>query len=632
MSVPVPSVRIVVPVHGRLELTRQCLEHLEHATPRELYELVVVDNGSTDGTAEFLAAAGARGRLEIVTNAQNEGFAAACNRGAAGARTPFLLFLNNDTAPTDGWLEALLDAAADETVGIAGARLLYPDGLVQHAGLELVDGVPDHVHRREAADAPEVTRPRDLDMVTGACLLVRRDLFERVRGFDLAYRNGVEDVELCLRVRREGYRIRYEPRALVYHYEGQTPGRFDHVAPNVALFRSRWGRSFDADGRLAAPPPLVTIVIPVLNRRDLTEQCLDAIERTVPWGHAEVVVVDNGSTDGTRDLLRTWESEGRLRAVCNNGNAGFGAACNQAAALARGEHLLLLNNDTIPEPGWLETLVTALDDPGVGIVGSRLLYPDRTIQHAGIAFAPNGLPFHAHRGVGEHDPAVLEDADVAAVTGACLLIRGETWRDLGGFDDLFFFYVEDVDLCIRAWDAGYRVVYRAGSVVVHLENASVTDAAWRDERVLDGSRKLHERWAGRWPAAVRRLAWPVELPGGPRHFVCLAYADELAADPDLLAAYGRAFGTRADATLLIALRADGGDWPALSAAVETAGLAESGPDLLAVPLAPHELPPVSAVYSRRPADGPLAALPRFDPHSAEALAALAAAAPSSVAA
>lgn len=255
-----PEVSVVIPVFNRVDHTLTCLETLPRARTDVPYEVIVVDNASTDGTAALLAEHEAAGRIRVVRNAVNLGFAAACNQGAEAARAPHLLFLNNDTVPTDGWLDALLDAVSPGDVGAVGARLLYPDGTIQHAGISFVEGVPDHPFRFAPADAAEVRERRELDMVTGACLLLPAGLFARLGGFDTAYRNGVEDVDLCLRVRAAGYRVLYEPRAVVYHYEGQSSGRFDHVSENLRIFIARWGDRIGPDGRfIEARPPAACV-------------------------------------------------------------------------------------------------------------------------------------------------------------------------------------------------------------------------------------------------------------------------------------------------------------------------------------------------------------------------------------
>lgn len=244
-----PRVSIVMPLYNKAEFTEKCLYALAANTGEEPdYEVLLIDNASSDWTQYLLLAF--EGDVEIVRNEENVGFARANNQGAALARGEYLLFLNNDTEPCPGWLEAMVQLAdGDERIGVVGAKLLYPQtGTVQHAGLEMVNGVPDHVFRGAAADDPRVCRTRDLDMVTGACMLVRRALFEDVGGFDVAYRNGVEDVDLCLQARARGYRVVYCADAVVQHHEGTSEGRFDHVRENLQRFFAKWEGQFNAEG------------------------------------------------------------------------------------------------------------------------------------------------------------------------------------------------------------------------------------------------------------------------------------------------------------------------------------------------------------------------------------------------
>ncbi|MCL6640463.1 MAG: glycosyltransferase, partial [Candidatus Rokubacteria bacterium] len=246
-----PAVSVVIPVWNQAELTRRCLEALARTIDPAEVEVVVVDNGSGDNTAAVLASAPLP--VRVLRNTRNLGFACASNQGARAARGALLVFLNNDTEAEPGWLDALRAAAADPTVGVVGAKLLYPGTRrVQHAGLALnADGVPDHLWRHAPEDDPRAAEPRDLDMVTGACLAIRRDLFLALGGFDEGYRNGCEDVDLCLAVRARGLRVRYEPAAVLLHHEGGTPGRFDHVQANLARLQARWGATL---GRLPRRP------------------------------------------------------------------------------------------------------------------------------------------------------------------------------------------------------------------------------------------------------------------------------------------------------------------------------------------------------------------------------------------
>ncbi|MBS0182814.1 MAG: glycosyltransferase [Nitrospira sp.] len=232
---------IVMPVWNRVELTKDCLTALAGLKDQPEYELIIVDNGSTDGTTDFLRQLS--GDVRIIVNEENLGFAKACNQGAAAARGKYLVFLNNDTIPQPGWLAALaaeVDGHAE--VGIVGSKLLYPDGTVQHAGVvrDCARRLPYHIYKGFAASHPAVNQRREFQIVTAACLLIRRALFEEVGGFDEGYVNGFEDVDLCLKVRERGYVVVYQPRSVVVHLESQTPGRKTHDDVNATRFLDRW--------------------------------------------------------------------------------------------------------------------------------------------------------------------------------------------------------------------------------------------------------------------------------------------------------------------------------------------------------------------------------------------------------
>lgn len=239
------AVSIIIPLFNKAEYTERCLQSIVEHTPEGTYEVVLVDNASTDGTALLLQAL--EGDVQVITNPVNRGYAVACNQGAAAARGRHLLFLNNDTEVAHGWLPPLLRAFEDPEVGAVGARLLFPDGTIQHAGVELVldqrEGRLAGVHRlyRQAADHPDAVQATDVEVVTGALMLVRRDAFSGAGGFDERYWNGNEDVDLCLSMRALDWRIRYEPDCCIVHHESVSgPERFSGTPENEALLTARW--------------------------------------------------------------------------------------------------------------------------------------------------------------------------------------------------------------------------------------------------------------------------------------------------------------------------------------------------------------------------------------------------------
>jgi len=242
------AVSIIVPVLDRVELTTQCLAALVETTREISFEVVIVDNGSTDGTAELLARLG--GDLQVIRNPENLGFARACNQGARAARGRHLIFLSNDTIPLPGWLPPLVEEVeADPAVAAVGARLLFPDGSIQHAGVAFsrLTGTPYHIYQRLPGDAPEANRRRELQAVTAACVLVRRDAFEALGGFDEAFLDCFADVDLCLRLGLRGGRLVYQPRSVLVHREGQSAGRHDHDAADARLLAARWGHRLLVD-------------------------------------------------------------------------------------------------------------------------------------------------------------------------------------------------------------------------------------------------------------------------------------------------------------------------------------------------------------------------------------------------
>lgn len=243
-TVPGPvSVSIIVPVFNRLAYTRDCLHGIMEFTPA-MYEVIVVDNGSTDGSGDWLA--GVPG-LRLLRNETNHGFARACNAGAAIARGEWLLFLNNDTIPQPGWLTAMIAAAErDPRIAIVGSKLIYPQSeTVQHGGVSFgTSRLPQHDYEHADPDHDAVSVDREVDAVTGACLLTRRARFRELDGFDTGFVNGFEDVDFCLRARQQGGRILFCAHSRLLHYKSVSAPRIDTRTDkaNIELFRSRWDR------------------------------------------------------------------------------------------------------------------------------------------------------------------------------------------------------------------------------------------------------------------------------------------------------------------------------------------------------------------------------------------------------
>jgi GT2 family glycosyltransferase/glycosyltransferase involved in cell wall biosynthesis len=268
-----------------LPYTLACLRSVARHGAQAPFEVIVVDDASPDGSAANLE------RIEglcLLRNPRNLGFVGSCNVAAAAARGDFLLFLNNDTQVSPGWLDALLRCFAERAdCGIAGSRLVYPDGRLQEAGgIVFADGSCWNYGRFEPRDAAAFGYRRRVDYVSGAALLVRSALFRKLGGFDERYAPGYyEDTDLAFAVRRLGLSVYYEPASLVVHCEGISAGTDPdrgmkrHQATNQAKFTGKWM------AELAAQPPPGT-----------------ALDLAIRWhSRGRVLVVDATTPDPARD-------------------------------------------------------------------------------------------------------------------------------------------------------------------------------------------------------------------------------------------------------------------------------------------------------------------------------------------
>jgi GT2 family glycosyltransferase len=240
-----PLVSIIIPTRDRGALLKQCIESIEGKTRYARYEILVLDNGSADPrTLRYLDTVAEKWCVHRCPGPFN--YSSINNAGAAQAKGEYVLFLNNDIEViSPDWLTAMVAQAQRSGVGAVGAKLLYPDGSIQHAGVVLgVDGIAGHAFRHTPAGAGTYHAfadvARNCSAVTAACMLVPREVFRMINGFDEQLRVELNDVDLCLRIQERGYRVVYAPDAVLYHYENAT--RKGRRSPSdEALFQRKWG-------------------------------------------------------------------------------------------------------------------------------------------------------------------------------------------------------------------------------------------------------------------------------------------------------------------------------------------------------------------------------------------------------
>lgn len=241
-----PTVSILIPLYDQIEVTLACLKSIAKQTEDCSYEIVVIDDNSSEETNRCLKLIEG---IRLIRHESNQGFLASCNEGAAAARGEYLVFLNNDTEVTKGWLTALLrvfEHRAD--AGLVGAKLVYPDARLQEAGgIIFNDASGWNYGRNDHPDKPEYNYVREVDYCSGACLVVPTKLFHELGEFDPIYTPAYyEDTDLAFKVRSAGRKVYYQPLAKIIHHEGQTSGtstesgvkRYQVV--NQTKFRDKW--------------------------------------------------------------------------------------------------------------------------------------------------------------------------------------------------------------------------------------------------------------------------------------------------------------------------------------------------------------------------------------------------------
>lgn len=478
-----PRVSVLVPL-WRPDLAlaeRAVASALEQTWPA--VEVCLVDDGSGDPALRaWLARLDKREpRVRTASLAENRGIAEATNAALGLATGTLVAFLDQDDELEPEALERMVEAFTR-----------FPDCDVAYCDEDKLD----HAGRRfyplfKPAFAPEL-----LLAYNYVChlLVMRTSLVRHLGGLRAAF-DGAQDFDLVLRATEVARRVVHVP-AVLYHWRA-TPSSTANSA-DAKPTAERAGNRAVADalarrgeGAWLAPglvPPLrivrrpvrtsatVSVVIPIRDQPELLRACVDSLAATAGWDRLQLVVVDNGSSDPEIPVLRSQlEASFDLTWCRDDRPFNWSALSNLGVEASRGELVLLLNNDVEGRrPGWLAAMVEHALVDDVGAVGARLVYPDGSLQHFGVAIGLGGPAGHELLGLPPGRPSYFGLGEVArevsAATGACLLLRRALYRSVGGCDEGIPVAFSDVDLCLRIRALGYRIICTPLAELVHHES------------------------------------------------------------------------------------------------------------------------------------------------------------------
>ncbi|MCW8087513.1 glycosyltransferase family 2 protein [Sabulicella glaciei] len=517
-----PVISVVMPVYNTPEAGLRRAVAAVRAQLYENWELCIADDASTaEHIRPFLEASAAQdSRIRWIARPTNGNICAATNSALSLAGGDYVVFLDHDDILSERALYEIAAAVNDAP----DLEILYSDE----------DRIEENGDRRHT---PYFKPGWDPDLLLGqnfVCHLAayRRTLVEAVGGLRVGF-EGSQDHDLILRASRlvEPHQIRHVP-GLLYHWRTQS-GSFSSEqldrciqAARVAV-RDHLASRPDADGAqvvphpnvpefhrvvwpLPAEAPRVTTIIATRDRAELLRSATAGLLHRTNYANLEVVIVDNGSEQPEAlTLLEELRQDPRVRVLQEPGPFNYSKLNNVGAAAASGEVLLLLNNDILViEPDWLREMVSHAIRPGIGTVGAKLLFPDRTIQHAGVVLGigdfADGPGVAGHFGLGDEqsDRGYFSHnfltRTVSANTAACLTVRSEVFRHVGGFNEVdLAISFNDVDFCLRIQDLGLRHIWTPFAQLYHLESASrgrddmTSESKVRAERE---GRYMRERW------------------------------------------------------------------------------------------------------------------------------------------
>jgi GT2 family glycosyltransferase len=484
-----PAIHIVTPVYNPpLAVLQETVRSVTTQTYPN-WQWHIVDAGTDETTWTYLnRLAKQETRIKLTRKKTNDGISLNTNVALQQVHDGFIAILDHDDT-----------IAPNALFEVANCIREFPETDFVYSDSDKLD---ERGYRCEPFLKPDWS-PELLLSANYLChLSVFRTILLEKTGYFNAALDGAQDWDLFLRVTEHTNRIRHIPQIL-YHWR-MTPQSTAQNRNNKTSSRGaqreaisdhlkRTGLQgvevfFDMNHPIHSVYPLstwkqaqerrVSIIIPSKDAASYLRKCLHTLYRHTTYPNYEVILVDTGSAQAeTYELYTEYESRPNFRIVQYAAPFNFGKACNFGAQHATGELMLFLNNDTeIISPHWLTVMAQWFERPGIGIVGAKLLYPNRTLQHAGVIVGMGGLASHVFGGRAENQSTIFGPdgwyRNFLAVTGACMLISATAFEDAGGFDEGYILNYSDVQLCLRVCELGYRIVYTPHARLIHHESIS----------------------------------------------------------------------------------------------------------------------------------------------------------------
>ena len=334
--------------------------------------------------------------------------------------------------------------------------------------------------------------------------------------------DGSQDYDMVLRLTEKAERIVHIPKILYYWRShsnsvasgiGAKPYTLDAARRALAEHLQRIGLEGEVtDSRIPSTyhiqyriknRGMVSILIPNKDHVDDLRKCLDSIRQRTTYSEWEAIIIENNSTDRqTFEYYQEIQKDSRIHVVEWKGEFNYSAINNFGAQYARGEYILLLNNDVeVITSDWLEQMIMFAQRDDAGAVGCMLYYPDDTVQHAGVVLGIGGVAGHAHKYFKRGDYGYMSRMSIAqnysAVTAACLMMRKCVWDEVGGLDEGFQIAFNDVDLCMRIREAGYLIIWTPYAELYHYESKSrgLEDTPEKQKRFVGEIKRFRQRWS-----------------------------------------------------------------------------------------------------------------------------------------